>query len=390
MPGLTRRGLAARWPTRRGLAARWLRLNRDGDRGAVAVLVIVLLSGGVLLGMGALVVDVGQLYSERAQLQNGADAAALAVAQGCAKGAATCDASTTGTARTYANGNALDAAAAVTTVCGNNGAGTLAACPASAGRLVDCPAAPASGTRYVDVHTATLTSGGSTLLPPSLARTLAGRAGYAGSTVIACARAAWGSPASAATIAMTISFCEWTAATSGGSSYASPPPYPPNTVPSASMEKSLQLHGSGNACSGGSAGWDLPGGFGWLDDATGTCGTTVDANGIYHDDTGASAGNSCKTALQTARTNRTVVYVPVYDGAGGSGHNGYYHLKGFAAFVVTGYNLPGLSSASWLTGTSYCKGSAKCVYGYFTRGLIPSTGTIGGPDLGASVVSLTG
>ena len=381
MPGLT---------PRRGLAARWRRLSRDGDRGAVATLVVVLLAGGVLLGVGALVIDTGQLYSERAQLQNGADAAALAVAQGCARAAASCDASTSGTARTYANSNALDSTSAVTSVCGNNGAGTLAACAGSTGRLTDCPAAPVAGTRYVDVHTATRTSGGSTLLPPVLARTLPGRAGYAGSTVLACARAAWGSPASATTVAMTISFCEWTAMTAGGTNYAAPPPYPPNTVPPASMERSLQLHGAGTSCAGGPSGWDLPGGFGWLDDATGSCAATVDINNVYHDNSGVSASGACKTALQTARTNRTVVYLPVYDGAGGSGHNGYYHLKGFAAFVVTGYYLPGFDAPSWLSGTSYCKGSAKCVYGYFTSGLIPAAGTIGGPDLGASVVSLTG
>ncbi|HYT10458.1 MAG TPA: pilus assembly protein TadG-related protein [Mycobacteriales bacterium] len=374
---------------RRRLALRLHRMRRD-DRGVVTTLVAILLAGGVLLGMGALVIDVGQLYSERAQLQNGADAAALAVASGCAKGTATCDASTSGTAASYANRNALDSASGVTRVCGYNGAGTLLACPASTGRLTDCPAAPAPGTKYVDVHTATRTAGGSTLLPPSLARALAGNSGYAGTTVLACARADWGSPSSATGLAVTISFCEWSAATSGGTSYATPPPYPPNPLPPSTVERSLQLHGSGTACGGGASGWDLPGGFGWLDDPAGNCTATVDISNIYHDNTGVSAGTSCKTVLSTARTNRTLVFIPVYDGAGGTGHSGYYHLKGFAAFVVTGYNLPGLSAPSWLSGKSYCKGSAKCVYGYFTQGLVESTGAVGGPDLGASVVALTG
>src|SRR6266704_3179830 len=64
----------------RGLARPTLRLLGRDDRGAVGVLVAILMGGGVLLGMGAVVVDVGQLYSERAQLQNGADAGARAVA----------------------------------------------------------------------------------------------------------------------------------------------------------------------------------------------------------------------------------------------------------------------------------------------------------------------
>ncbi len=55
----------------------------------IGVLVAVLIGGGVLTGMGALVVDVGQLYQERAELQNGADAAALGVAKSCALGTCT-------------------------------------------------------------------------------------------------------------------------------------------------------------------------------------------------------------------------------------------------------------------------------------------------------------
>jgi Flp pilus assembly protein TadG len=386
MPGLTRR-------LTRSLGRR-LRLVATGrDRGAVSALVAVLLGGGVLLGMGAVVVDAGQIYAERAQIQNGADAAALAVAQGCAVSAAKCDVSTgTGaTAATYAGRNANDGTTGVTLVCGSTGYAGVAACPGSTGRLIDCPAAPATGTRYVDIHTATLTSGGSTLLPPVFARALAGNAGFDGTNVKACARASWGSPRGAATAAFTMSYCEWTAATSGGTSYAAPPPYPPNPVPPASADRTIQLHGTGSACAGSPSGWDLPGGFGWLADTTGSCGITVDATLTYADNTGASAGNTCKTLLQTARTNRTQLFVPVYDGYQGNGNNGTYHLKGFAAFVVTGYNLPGLSSASWLTGTAYCKGSAKCVYGYFTRALLPPSalGTVNA-DLGGISVSLSG
>jgi Flp pilus assembly protein TadG len=372
-----------------GLRFRLHRACRD-DRGAIATLVAVLLAGGVLLGMGALVVDVGQIYGERAQLQNGADAAALAVAQGCTSGATSCDPSTSGTAATYASSNANDGTSGVSLVCGHDANGRLAGCPASTGARTDCPAAPAPATTYVDVHTRTRTAGGSTLLPPRFARALLGNSGYAGTTVLACARATWGAPQAATALAVTFSYCEWNAATANGTSYAAPPPYPPNTLPPASADRTLEVHGSGNSCSGGSSGWDLPGGFGWLDDPSGTCSAFVDVNNIYQDNTGVSAGNSCKTLLSNARTNRTVVYLPVYDGAGGTGHSGYYHLKGFAAFVVTGYALPGLSAPSWLTGKDYCKGSRKCIYGYFTQGLIPSAGTTGGLPMGASVVSLTG
>ena len=53
----------------------------DKERGATGVLVAVMML--VLIGAGAMAVDVGQIYAERAQLQNAADAGAMAAAQQC-------------------------------------------------------------------------------------------------------------------------------------------------------------------------------------------------------------------------------------------------------------------------------------------------------------------
>jgi len=156
----------------RRLASPVLRLLRRDERGVVAVLVGLLI-GGVLLGLGALVIDVGQLYQERAELQSGADAAALAVAKSCATGS-TC---TSSLAAQYANENASALTghkAAVSLVCGSLGG--LGACPASTGAMTDCPSAPSGSQGYVDVHTATATSGGGTVIAPVLAKAL--QAGY--------------------------------------------------------------------------------------------------------------------------------------------------------------------------------------------------------------------
>ena len=54
------------------------------ERGAVLVLVALLMVP--LLGIGAIAIDVAALHSDRTQLRNGADAAALAVALDCARG----------------------------------------------------------------------------------------------------------------------------------------------------------------------------------------------------------------------------------------------------------------------------------------------------------------
>jgi len=61
-----------------------LRRRLDGERGATAVVFALVLVP--VLGFAAIAVDVGALYAERARLQVGADAAAIAVAQDCSRG----------------------------------------------------------------------------------------------------------------------------------------------------------------------------------------------------------------------------------------------------------------------------------------------------------------
>ena len=66
----------------RGNVDRQLSSNgRSGESGAVASIIAIFFGTGVLLGLGALVVDTGSLLYERRQLQTGADATALGVAQ---------------------------------------------------------------------------------------------------------------------------------------------------------------------------------------------------------------------------------------------------------------------------------------------------------------------
>jgi hypothetical protein len=244
----------------------------------------------------------------------------------------------------------------------------------------------------VDVHTSTRTSGGSSLLPPVFARTLLGESGYQGSTVKACAQVQWGAPLATNSIAITISACTWDQATSLGSVFGPAPPYPPNPLPSPSVDQVLHLHGSGSAtgCATEPAGADAPGNFGWTSDPTAACqiyinGTTFGGN------TGASVSSACQQVLSADQANRTLVFIPVYVSVTGTGSNSTYTLKGFAAFVITGYHITGSFSASdWLNPKNDCHGSTFCLNGYFTQGLIPATGPLGGPNLGASIVELTG
>ena len=149
------------------------RLTPHDNAGATMILVSLCLV--FLIGMAALVIDIGALVQERRVLQNGADAAALAVATDCAKGA--CGAASS-TALSYANANADD------------------------GESDASVAFPAANT--VEVTTTTRSSAGTTvefLFAPVMG-------GDDGETVTRRARASWGSIGSASTVPLIISACE--------------------------------------------------------------------------------------------------------------------------------------------------------------------------------------
>ena len=324
-----------------------VRLRRD-ERGVVGVIVAMLLGAGVLTGMAALVLDIGQIYQERIELQNGADAAVLGVAKSCALGACTA-----GVVGQLADGNASNLTGGTEGVALVCGSGSLGTCPASTGSIADCPPPPPAGTNFADVYTETQTASGSTLLPPVFAQTVLGSS-YQGTTVRACAQAEWGAPSAATADALTISACEWDQATQEGALYAPAPPYPQNAPPAASFDRKLTWNpDNGVGCTTEPSGADGPGTFGWAADTTGNC--TLPVSGpSFPAGTGPSVSASCQLVLQNAQQDQIPILVPVYvssDSAAGT-----YALQGFADFVVTGYNLqPGFFAADWLNPANTCQ-----------------------------------
>ena len=369
------------------LAGRMARIRRD-ERGAIAIIVGLLLGAGVLTGIGAMVVDVGQLYQERAELQNGADAAALGVAKSCALG--TCD---PGLAKYYADANAsalTGHSAGVSMVCGS--AAGLSGCPPDGGAATACPQ-PNTQT-YVDVFTATLTSGNGHLLPPVFARTLLGNSSYNGTQVLACSQATWGYPTTGTVTALAISACEWDQASQQGTLFGPAPPYPPSPLPDPALDQVLKpTSGNQAGCGSEPGGADGPGTFGWLHDPGG-CTVPVSPPTMAGSNQTLES-NSCLQTLENAWLAKTPLLVPIYVSAEGSPPT--FTLKGFAEFVVTGYNLPDpdgdLShryAADWLNPSNSCQGDTDCVNGYFIRGVVGSSAGLNGADLGVSVLKLTG
>lgn len=183
-----------------------------GEQGGVAVIVAILFSGMVIIGMLAVSVDLGNLAYERRQVQNGADATSLALAQACATDVNTCKPNS---AADLLDPNARDAtmqydsrADALQGACGRGTAAQVGSTPlchsansdAPVADLLECPPLPpwlrGAGLNipYVETYSKTQTGTGTNdklFLPFS--RVLAnGASGDKGTS--ACARAAWGMP----------------------------------------------------------------------------------------------------------------------------------------------------------------------------------------------------
>ncbi|GAA3310720.1 TadE/TadG family type IV pilus assembly protein [Arthrobacter ramosus] len=269
--------------------------SADEERGAAGVLVALMML--VLIGVGAVAVDVGQIYAERAQLQNGADAGALAVASSCAKGS--CNISLAGP---LANSNA------------NDGASTVKSVDLSVPGKVTVTTSTKDGTTGAGY----------------LSKMFANALNTGPVTVGAQATATWGGPGSGPAIL--------------------PLAFAPCQFDINGATQTILTHGSTTCVSDSPSGQVIPGGYEWLIPDTGQC-----AAKVYPDDpttpgvvdpyalskTGLSMPKECKTLISGYLN--TVVAFPVFTEASASGAGGKYYIKGYAAFYLSGYNFPGMS-----------------------------------------------
>ena len=310
-----------------------MRRVRD-ERGAVAVMVALLMVP--LMGFAAIGVDVAGVWSEHQQLQNGADAGALAIAQDCSRSACGSPAET---AQKLATANHLGAGAS--------------------GSVVSL-----SSSRVTVRATATRQH----LFAPVL--------GMDSAQLSAAATVGWGSPdGGTAVLPLAFSWCEWNQQTANG-------------LPSGTSERVIQLtKTSGTTDCTGPSNNLVPGGFGWLTVNSGGCGTKTSIDDVIYSDPGNSVPGSCSQGAFSSLLGTTVL-LPLFDSSTGTGASASYHVYGYAAFRLTGYHFGGQFSA----GGSTCNGNARCVKGYFTgyADLTEAfTYSAGAPALGASVIKLT-
>lgn len=332
-----------RWVKRPGV------VDQD-ESGAVAVIVAIGMIA--LLGMAALVIDVGAMYAEKAQLQNGADAAALAIAATCADNESDplC-VSGSSLAGDYADANAGDGATAIT------------------GATVD---KAANSVHIVDTNE---TVAGDQHFSLVFARIF----GIDTTQFGAEATAVWSGVGSGpAVFPIIFKRCEFEESIINGTWQV------------------LDFHGSAGCDNNNPSGQNYPGAFGWLDQATGSCSSPTLQIGTWAGgDTGVSFPGSCDALLNHWKAELTAgqqVYIilPIYDDGLGSGAGTEYRVSGYVTFEINGWRFTGGKNYNNTTGPSACTGSCQGFIGrYIDESTDDGSYEGGGPNNGATIVELT-
>lgn len=359
------------------------RLTRRGkDRGATVILVA--LSLVVLVGFTALAVDVGALWSDKKQLQNGADAGALAIAQSCAQGSCG-DVNTS--AATFAAANKLDGNATGTAVVSGN---TVTVSTTSTRALwfapvfgIDTADVPAQASARWGIQ-----SGGQ-FLPLTFSK---------------CAFVEAGGSVDESTVGTEMTLYLKAKETGNNGSPDNPAPSP-STTPSATATTYPGVGGEfvvPECPPTGAVENSIPGGFGWLETDGGTCLTSLAVGDVVDSDPGVSESGGC---LNPEMLQNQVVPIPIFDtclvGPNGDcqgGAGGEYHIWALAAFRVTEYCLPnsGGAALSWaLDGAAGACNAGMGPNGYRIKGIFQNfantaTGDSDGtaPDAGLEHVAL--
>lgn len=356
------------------------------DRGAIAVTLALTMT--LLLGVGALVVDVGAVYAERRILQNATDAAALALTTECASEISGCGSDPLAFAQQWIDDNANGRDITVT-VCGGG---------AAVVDLPDCDEPPpgdaANGTGWVRVIASSRVN--FNLMPGGIE--------VSRETV-----AAWGGLNSMNVLPLMLSQCVWEDAGGNLDTGAVPPSNEPVVFkgldsPDACVPRTGNKKGKTSA----------PREFGWIySSLKSDCDVVVTVGQVYRGDkTGEIKGDlrkadRCKS-LQALMQDKTLI-VPIFD-TGVWGKNCVdakgnlrdcwsYTVAGFVAFHITGYDFNdekdlNKSDVTWPAGMN-CRapearvGTDICIRGYFER--VVSGGDFGvAPDFGARVVKIVG
>lgn len=289
-----------------------------GEQGAAGVLVAVMML--VLLGAGALAVDTGQIYAERAQLQNGADASALAVMDLCS-GSGGCT-----------QPNADSVATALADSNSNDGKSTV--------HSVDLSIAG-------QVTVTTSTKDGAT------------NAGFLSKMFASALNAPPVTVGATAT-------AKWRYVTKGVSIL--PLVFAPCEFEDDGMAHKILIQGGGQDCNGlNPSNQAYQGGFAWLKpNGTEPCEVIAEIGSYSDGSSGAAVPSGClelfNPAINPGLAGSTVA-VPVYSNTNGlTGSNAKYMIEKWAGFKIQAWSLTGQAKYD---PANVFSGSEKGIYGTF-------------------------
>jgi hypothetical protein len=387
--------------------------RRGQERGAVAVIVALVVSAFVLTGVAALTVDAGSLYAERRVVQNAADAASLALAQACAQGVVASCSPSSSDLSSLADLNSPDGLTAIDSVCGS--VAPFASCGALpvSPTLVQCDKLPSPApVNWVEVRTKTLSTGPNSSVVPGFFANLSDPS-YHGTAVKACARTAWGPIGTyTASVPIALSLCMFDALVGGTTNLPAEPsgtwpgygPAPGHVTPwpSPSPQQVEDTTKYAGTCAN-SNGHTANGSFAWL--TSNACLTSVTTGGWVQGDPGNN--EQCNMAPYWG----TKILVPIFDciqvsgsnpgappppGAScsiptsGGGSNIWFHISGWASFYLSGYRFPSDAKNSVLTGLAPCTAPASCMGGWLTKLTLAGASLGGGTNYGVSAVQVAG
>lgn len=365
------------------------RLSSD-DRGIVAIMFALIVAGGLLIGMLALTVDTGRLFVERRAVQNGADAAATALAQDCALDLASCAPNEPSTTRAtlFANANAADETSTVTSVCGSV---PFAACEPVSTHEWECRDASAYD-RFVRVRTATRETDGTAVVPPVFSDVLSGDGGRG---LWACAQAVWGAAGSGTGIVpFALSVCDYNEnGTLIAISFANNASTRVCTITDAdgiSWTYETGLSGLTYYTKEGST-------FDCVTPVAVSVGDWLTRQNI------ASTQQVCGSPQPSDRLNallNTEILLPIVGNVATNGQGSYpFQVISFARLRFLGYWLqnqntsggtppPGIGTPRQRWNAVGCVPGTSCLYGTFTTGVTPGTVVPGGVNTGTVAIQL--
>lgn len=334
--------------------------SQRNDRGAVAVWVALLIVPFMVVT--ALAIDIGAAHADQQRLQIGADAAALAIAQDCAKDA-----------------------------CGDVDATAQALATAN-----DPFGGPAVGI------VTELDPGGWVEVEASSDRDhWFGRViGQDSVSLSASAAASWGTPTGGGGLPLTFNWCEVLHFTGGtvlrddtgaivgidiGDGAQDVVLYNKTNKP----DENFHACDAGDPITNYPGGSAPEGGFGWLVEAAGAACTANEtaAGGWFDSDTGNDHPDNCTVQDLTDMLGTTIL-IPVFDSTNEmSGANADYHIFGYIAFQFEGFFF----GNGWSSPVAPCGNPNRCISGDIVEFVDYESGhetSPDGPDLGAALVQL--